>query len=71
MYVWRRKEEIEAMRAAEAAKRESPLQNLWLRITAGKEAIPERERNAPKPMGYETLRKTTGDAEIARRVDYR
>ena len=49
MFLWRRKEELEALRAEEAAKRGSLLQNLWLRVTAGKEAIPKRA-DAPKSL---------------------
>ena len=73
LYIWKRKEELEALRAAEAAKKESSLQNLWLRITAGKELIPKRERVAPKAPEdrYEMLRKTTGEQEAVKRVDYR
>lgn len=72
-YVWRRKEEVAAMRAAEAVKHSSPLQNLWLKITAGKELIPKREKFSPKSAEdrFEALEKTTGDKETARRVDYR
>ncbi len=72
LYVWQRKEELEALRAAEAAKNESPLQNLWLRITAGNTAIPQREARVPEPViGYQRFRKDTGEMREARRVDYR
>jgi hypothetical protein len=72
LYVWQRKEELEALRAAEAEKRGSALQNLWLRITAGNTAIPQRESRVPEPViGYQRFRKDTGDTGQARRVDYR
>src|SRR3989344_4386995 len=77
LYVWKRKEELEAFREREAKKGESAIQNLWLRIIAGKEAIPKRERGLPgSPFEgaeekMEILRKTTGEREAARRVDYR
>lgn len=77
-YVWKRKEELEALRrdAADRAA-SSPLQSLWLRITAGTAAIPQRETLLPKKFfgggqeRYTLLRKTTGDAEVAKRIDYR
>lgn len=73
VYIWKRKEELEAMREREAAKKESMLQNLWLRVTTGKEIIGGREKMPPKSPGerYEVLRKTTGEREAVRRVDYR
>lgn len=73
VYVWQRKEELEAARAEAAKKRGAPLQNIWLRITAGKELITKRERFLPKnpEEEFDILEKTTGDKEEARRVDYR
>ncbi len=73
IYVWKRKEELEAIRAEAAVKRGASLQNLWLRITAGKEIIAKREKFFPKSPEdeYDVLRKTTGEAEEVRRVDYR
>ncbi len=73
IYVWRRKEEIEAARAAASQKHASPLQSLWLRINAGKELISKREKFPPKKPEdqFDLLRKTTGEQEAARRVDYR
>lgn len=76
IYIWKRKEEIEAMRAAEAQKRGSPLQSLWLKITAGKEIVPKRERALPQNPAedkerFQAFQKTTGERDVARRVDYR
>ncbi len=76
VYIWKRKEEIEAMRAAEKEKRGSPLQSLWLKITAGKEVVPKREKALPQsPVEekdkYQVFQKTTGERDVARRVDYR
>ena len=76
VYIWKRKEEIEALRSAEAERRGSPLQSLWLKITAGKEVVPKREKTLPRsPVEdrdrYQVLQKTTGEQDVARRVDYR
>lgn len=76
-YVWKRKEEVEALREAEARKMESPIQSLWLKLTTGTTAIPKREQSLPRHFfgggqeQFQAIRKITGEREIARRIDYR
>ena len=76
-YVWKRKEEVEALREAESRKMESPIQSLWLKLTTGTTAIPKREQSLPRRFfgggqeQFQAVRKITGEREIARRIDYR
>ncbi|MBI2406599.1 MAG: PrgI family protein [Candidatus Harrisonbacteria bacterium] len=72
LYVWKRKEELEAFRAEEA-KKVSALQNLWLRVTAGKEDIGNAGVRGTRDIEerMQIIKKTTGEQRVARRVDYR
>ena len=76
-YVWKRKEELEALRAREAEKMDSPIQSLWLKLTTGTTAIPKREQALPKHFfgggqsRFQIIHKIAGDQEVARRIDYR
>ncbi len=76
-YVWKRKEEVEALREAESRKMDSPIQSLWLKLTTGTTAIPKREHHLPRHFfgggqeQFQAIRKLTGDREMARRIDYK
>ena len=77
IYIWKRKEEVAALRDAEAKKLESPIQALWLKITTGILAIPKRELGLPPTLlggahsRYQVLYKTSGEKEMAKRIDYK
>ncbi len=74
IYIWKRKEEVAALRAAEAEKHESAVQQLWLRITAGKDIVPQRpkERSAfGVPQKYQVIEHVSGARENVKRIDYR
>jgi hypothetical protein len=82
-FVWRRTEAAPKLPSLPKIPKEekantSPLKDLLLKITTSTHPIAKREKPT-KSLGsfvateedFETLRKTTGDRETARRVDYR
>ncbi len=87
LYLWRRKEEIikgatETRREKPkvTAEKESPLASLLVALTTTTHPIEQRERPtapgffdrfSPQKLQFQTLRRTTGERESARRVDYR
>lgn len=76
MFVWKRKEELAALRMKEAEK-SSPLQRLWLNLTTGAGVIAGRTTGGTvrMPRGveerFQVVKKTTGEQQAVRRVDYR
>lgn len=76
MFVWKRKEELAALRAKEAEK-SSPLQRLWLNLTTGANVVAGRTAGGtvhiPRAAEeqFQVIKKPTGEERMARRVDYR
>ena len=61
----------------EEHKKNSNVAKLWEELATSRNPIPHREKEAPQPKvedvkeQFEVFRRTTGEKEVARRVDYR